>query len=294
MSKIDLHMHSIYSCDGQYTPKALVEMAKEAGIYAIAVTDHNTTAGVNEALKAGENAGIEVIPAVELDCIYKGKIYHVLGYFIDQDSKKFIELDENIRQQEIKAAKTRIRLINEMGIPVDEQEAMAAAHDGFVTAEIIAEIVLSKPENAENSLLKPYLKGGSRSDNPYVNFYWDYCAQGKPAYVHIDYISMAEAIEIIDGMKGIPVLAHPGNNLKGREEMLPEMVKLGIRGIEAYSSYHTNEQCEYFAQKAKELGIIITGGSDYHGKTKPSIAMGSYGLEDDGLDILADLKALRR
>jgi len=294
VSKVDLHIHSIYSCDGEYTPKALVEMAKEAGICAIAVTDHNTTAGVNEALAAGKNAGIEVIPGVELDCIYQDRIFHVLGYFIDQDSKKFYELDENIRQQEISAAKTRIKLINELGIPVDETEAMASAKDGFVTAEIIAEIVLNKPENADNPLLKPYMKGGSRSDNPYVNFYWDYCSQGKLAYVHIEYISMAEAIEIIDGMKGIPVLAHPGNNLLGREEMLPEIVKLGIKGLEAYSSYHTDEQCEYFAKKAKELGIIVTGGSDYHGKTKPSISMGSYGLFNDGLAILAELKALRR
>lgn len=292
MTKIDLHMHSIYSCDGEYTPKALVKMAKDAGIEAIALTDHNTTAGVNEALEAGKNAGIEVIPAIELDCMYQDKIFHVLGYFIDQDSRKFYALDEDIRQQEINAAKTRIRLINEMGIPVDEDEAMACAKDGFVTAEIIAEIVLSKPENANNPLLKPYLKGGSRSDNPYVNFYWDYCAQGKPAYVHIEYISMADAIEIINGMKGIPVLAHPGNNLKNREEMLPEIVKQGIQGIEAYSSYHTRQQCEYFAKKAKELGVIVTGGSDFHGKTKPSICMGRYGLEDDGLAILADFKAL--
>jgi predicted metal-dependent phosphoesterase TrpH len=93
---------------------------------------------------------------------------------------------------------------------------------------------------------------------------------------------MTKAIALIDDMGVIPVLAHPGNNLKGRTDLLGSLVELGIRGIEAYSTYHTPSQNYYFFQKAQEYGLVITGGSDFHGKTKPSVFLGQYGLEWDG------------
>ncbi|NLX64221.1 MAG: PHP domain-containing protein [Clostridiaceae bacterium] len=293
MSKIDFHMHSIYSCDGEYTPEELIYLAKEADLKVVAITDHNTTKGVDEGIQAGKALDIEVVPAVELDCIHHGIVFHVLGYFIDHKSKKYFKIEKNIYDQEIAASKQRIDLVRKMGIEIDADEALSHAKDGIVTGEIIAEIVLNDPSNADNPLLLPYFPGGARADNPYVNFYWDYCSQGKPAYVHIDYISMKEAISLIIETGGVPVLAHPGINLEGRPELLDSIVKLGIKGIEAYSSYHSPDQNRYFIQQAQEYGLLITGGSDFHGKTKPSVFMGNFGLEQDGMALFNALKDLK-
>jgi len=285
MSKIDLHSHSIYSCDGEYTPAQLIHFAKEAGLQYYAVSDHNTTKAVKETIALGAKENICVIPAVELDCMWNGYVFHVLGYGIDPDFPRFREIDEEIMRLEYNAARERVRLFNEAGIEIDEAEALAHAKDGcFVTGEIIAEILLNKPDAHEKPELLPYLPGGSRSDNPYVNFFWDFCDVGKPAYIEIPYISMSEAIDTIHRSGGVAVLAHPGNNLKKMMEALPDVLDEGFDGIEVYSTYHTPEQVEIFKAAAKERGLLITGGSDFHGKTKPSIHMGKFGLEEDGLD----------
>ena len=293
MAKVDLHIHSTFSSDGEFTPAELVEIAKSEGLSAIAITDHNTTAGCGAALQAGQAAGIEIIPAVELDCIFQDIEFHLLGYFLDHQSEKIARYFDNIREQELLVARERVRLVNAAGIEIDLAEAQSRANDVFITGEIIAEIVLNKPNSAANPLLRPFLPGGARSDNPYVNFYWDYCAQGKPAFVPIKYISMVEAIALIRELGGIPCLSHPGANLKGRFDLLEGIVALGMQGIEVYNNYHSPEEVCYFAAKAREYGLAITCGSDFHGKTKPAIRMGQYGYDGDGLDFLARLKRLR-
>ena len=130
-----------------------------------------------------------------------------------------------------------------------------------------------------HELLKPYREGKDRGDNPYVNFYWDYYSQGKPCYVEIQYLSLQETIQIINEHGGIAVLAHPGNNLKGKFELFDEMVKEGIQGVECFSSYHSEEVNKYFYEKAKEYNLLYTCGSDFHGKTKPSISLGHNGCK---------------
>lgn len=266
-------------------------MAQSAGLAAIAITDHNTTGAVEAAVAAGKKAGVEVLPGVELDCILDGVVLHLLAYGIDPNNAALAEIEQDIRRQEKAAAKERVRLVNAAGINVDEGEALAKARHGvFVTGELIAELALEQPGAAYNPLLQPYLPGGDRSDNPHVNFYWDFCAQGKPAYVHVEYISLKRAVQVAHDAGGVAVLAHPGQNLAGRRELLADMLPLGLDGVECYSSYHDDATSAYFAQKAKEYGLLITGGSDYHGKTKPAIRMGQYGLPGDGLDLLAALK----
>lgn len=290
MAKVDLHMHSSFSDDGDYTPEELLSLANKAGLKAIAVTDHNSVRGVDETIRAGKSLSIEVVPAVELDCLYNDLVFHVIGYYIDHTCEKYLKVEQEVLKQEIAASEERVERVRKMGIEVDMDEVLALSKDGSVTGELIAEAVLNKPDSYKNPLLRPYLPGGARDNNPYVNFYWDYCAQGKPGYVHINYMSMEEAISLITETGGIPVLAHPGNNLKGRLELLEGIVEIGIKGIEAYSSYHSPDQNNYFVEKAKEYGLLITGGSDFHGKTKPSVYMGKFGLEEDGMDILKALK----
>lgn len=290
MPLFDLHMHTKYSLDGEKTIIELMEEANELGIKHIAISDHNTTEAVGPALEISDNYKLNLIPAVELDCVYKGSVFHVLGYGIDPENPELKKNYADIVEQEIAAIPKRIELIREAGFPIDEEEALAQATRGiFVTGELVGEIVLSKENAKNNDLLKPYLPGGNRSDNPYVNFYWDWFSEGKPAYVHIEYISMAKAVEIINSAGGFPVLAHPGQNLKGRTDWIDDIVKQGIEGIECYCSYHDAKQANFYEQEAERLNLLVTCGSDYHGKTKPSVKMGGYGLDDPKkLEIILD------
>jgi predicted metal-dependent phosphoesterase TrpH len=291
MAAIDLHMHSVYSCDGELSPKELLDIALGSGLRIVSLTDHNTCAGISEAVEAGKAVGITVIPGVELDCFYRGVLFHVLGYGIDQDNSLLREIDLDVQSLNRASSLETIRLLNQIGIKLDGEEALSKAKNGFVTGELAAEIVLNKTDAGENPLLRPYLPGGGRSDNPYVNFYWDFCGQGSPAYVHIEYISMEKALASIRNAGGVPVLAHPGQNLKGKEDMLPSIIALGIDGIEVYSSYHSPETCLYYKQQAEERGLLTSGGSDFHGKTKPSIHMGDFGFDGDGSELTEPLLA---
>lgn len=272
---IDLHMHSKYSDDGEFTPEELVEKCAGAGISVMSVTDHNCARANAVAAPLAQTAGIRYIPGIEVDCTYKGVNFHVLGYDIDYRSRDFWEIEENVLKQEKKASCERLSKIRELGFQIEEAELRKLSEDVW-TGEMFAEILLGKAEYASHPLLLPYRPGGERSDNPYVNFYWDFCAQGKPCYGEVKYPSMAEVIDIIHHNGGKAVLAHPGINLKGHEELLDEILDLALDGVEAFSSYHTPEQAQYYYDKAMERQLMVTCGSDYHGKTKPAIHMAGY------------------
>lgn len=281
MSWLDLHMHSVISDDGEFEPEKLMEMCREAGLKTAAIADHNSTRAVKRALaRAGEN-GLELIPAVELDCCIRGEELHVLGYGIDPDYPEYGKVEQNLFDQEQVSSKERLRLAEAAGLIVDHDLVYELAHDGVVTGEVIAEAALQNEEN--HGLLKDYLPGGKRSDNPYVNFYWDWCSQGKRAYAPVEFISLDKAVEIITESGGVPILAHPGNNTKEDEALLQDIFKAGVKGLEVFSSYHAKEQVDFYLDWALKRQLLLTAGSDFHGKTKPSIHLGSMdvrGLED--------------
>ena len=277
---IDLHMHSGYSDDGEFKPSVLVQMCKDAGLKYIAVADHNSVKGVEEAVNKGEELGVKVITAIEIDCTYEGVNLHVLGYYIDYNLKEFGELEENILEQEKKASPERLRLVEETGIYVNRDKLSKIAKNGIIIGEDIAEASVYEPENKDNPLIKPYLEGGSRSDNPYVNFYWDICAQGKPAYVPVHFISLKEAVDLINKAGGIPILAHPGNNIHEDKKLLDGILDSGVKGMEVYSSYHSSEQIEFYRNEAESRNCLMSCGSDFHGKIKPAIELG--GCRCDG------------
>ncbi|WP_455682581.1 PHP domain-containing protein [Thomasclavelia sp.] len=287
---IDLHMHSKYSDDGEFTPTQLVEQCHEAGIRIMAIADHNSVKAIDEAKEAAVKLNIEYISAVEIDCTYKGINLHVLGYGIDYHDDDFIVLEENILNQELACSKEKVKLTNELGFEVDLTALDNLSDSGVYTGEMFGEVLLNDPRYLEHPLLNPYRNDGSRSDNPYVNFYWDFYAQGKPCYTRIIYPSLQETIALIKKHGGIVVLAHPGNNLKGQFEIFDEMVGIGIEGVEAFSNYHSFETVEYFYQTGKKHNILITCGSDYHGKTKPAIDLGECCCTIDEHDIEAQLR----
>lgn len=291
MSYIDLHMHSNYSDDGEFSPKELVDLCLEKGVRYFSIADHNSTKGIAEASEYCKDKDITIISAIELDCTIDGVNLHLLGYGIDYKSHDFEIIEENIIAQEKVASKERMRLVRELGIDFENYVIDSLSKNGVVNGEMIAEAAMIYDRDKQNQLLKPYYEGGLRSDNPYVNFYWDYCSQGKPAYAEVKFISLKEAIKVIEDNGGVPVLAHPGNNVKENKELLEKIIEAGVKGVEVYSSYHNERQTTFYKEFAIDNNLVITCGSDFHGKTKPSINIGGISCEDNEELIIENLKS---
>ena len=290
MSYIDLHMHSYYSDDGEFEPKQLIDLCLEKNIKYFSIADHNSVRGIKEAKEYCVGKNINIIPAIELDCTFNEINLHVLGYGIDYDKTVFYDIEDNIIKQEQFASKKRMKLVKELGIDFSDEVINSLSRNGVVNGEMIAEAAMEFDKNHENPLLMPYYENGSRSDNPYVNFYWDYCAQGKAAYAEVSFISLQEAISIIEESGGIPILAHPGNNIKENINLLEQIISCGIKGIEVYSSYHSKEQVEFYKKFSLKHKLLLTCGSDFHGKTKPSIVIGGTDCEGIEDKIISQLK----
>ena len=241
---IDLHMHSRYSEDGEFTPLELVEQCAKAGVHMMSVTDHNCVKANEEAQEAAKERGILYIPGIEIDCTYENVNFHVLGYGIDFRSSDFAAMEKHIDDQNFHASLERLAETQALGFyHITENDMWTLSKNNYWreswSGELFAEVLLAMPEYADHPLLKPYRPGGERSDNPYVNFYWDYYSQGKPCYAKIDYPAMEETIDIIHRNHGAAVLAR-------------------------------------FYEAAQKNHLLVTCGSDYHGKTKPSVAIGQH------------------
>lgn len=278
MNTLDLHMHTTISTDGTYAPEDLVRMCAGNGLRTIAITDHNSTRAYPGALDAARAVGIRLIPGVELDCHLRGVNLHVLGYGIDPAAADFGVYEDDLTRQEQQASIQRLAAVRGLGIIIEQEQIDALAIDGVITGEMLAEVALADPRNEDHPLLLPYRAGGSRGDNPYVNFYWDVCAQGKPAYAHVDFFTLAQAVETIRRAGGFAVLAHPGINIGRDAAMFAEILTAGVEGVEAYSSYHDAGTAAFWARQAQERGALVTIGSDFHGKTKPAIRLGAFDI----------------
>lgn len=291
MSTIDLHIHSNISRDGEYPPETIVSMCRTQQIKLAAVTDHNSVRGVSKAIAAAD--GIRIIPGVELDCTYEGRNFHLLGYGFDYTCQEYDSIEQDILRQEKNIAEEKVRLFRRAtGLPVNILEVLSLSQDGVLTAEMIAEFVLSREYASQYRILHPYLKGGEKSDMPNVRFYWDFFSEGKAAWVPVSYISLPNAVSLIHRTGGVAVLAHPGQNLGNDTHLLPGIVKAGIDGIEAYSSYHSASASAYYAKAAKEYHLFVTCGSDFHGRHKPQIFLGGHGSPLDDQELLAGLPCL--
>lgn len=272
---IDLHMHSMYSDDGEYTPEQLVEMCAKRGIKIMAVADHNQIDAIDAAREKAKEIGVSLIPAVEIDCTFGRTNLHVLSYGMEYKVPFFQQLNEKIYKQEMRLSDKKIELTKKIGFDVTKEELDQLSENGVYTGEMFGEVLLGKEEYKNHPMLKPYRVGGKRSDNPYVNFYWDYYSQGKPCYTKVEYPSYETVVEQIHQYGGKAVLAHPGANLKGTFETFDRMMEAApLDGVEVFSNYHDEETVEYFYKKGQEYGIMTTCGSDFHGKTKPAIELG--------------------
>ena len=275
MNAFDLHIHSGYSSDGEFPVAAIVDMCSARGLDAFSLTDHNSVRGVGQAAERAAAAGLGFISGIEIDCNYRGTDLHLLGYGIDWRSADFARLEETVAAKVVASFGGMVDNLLRLGFAVDADAVLAAAGDKLPTGELIAEVMLSDAKY-HTPLLRPYMEGGERSDMPYINFYLDYFAQGRPAFVPVEYMDYRDAVELVRDNGGVPVVAHPGLNFRGREETAGRLLDRGAAGLEVFNNYHTPEQAVYFTSLALSKGASMTCGSDFHGKTKPRIVVGRF------------------
>jgi predicted metal-dependent phosphoesterase TrpH len=270
-SMIDLHVHTDASSDGVHTPKEIFEMANRLGIAALAFADHNTTDSVDKGLKLSKKYDIPFVPAVEINSTHLGEDIHVLGYFIDHNSSGMVSFLSNTQNEIIAQTKKRVALLREYGFALNTDEVLRESKGKPPSGRSFLTALLGREENKGDKRLRSYVDG-DRSDSPSLNFYLDFLSGGKPAYIPLSTSTTKKAIKTIAATGGLSVIAHPGEYPKG---MLDDLVALGADGIEVYSGHHNRAQEKYFKRYATERGLLMTAGSDFHGKiVKPRIELG--------------------
>ena len=270
---IDLHIHSHHSLDGELSPKALVDMGLKQGLKLMSITDHNNYAAFIEGVEYAKRQNITLIPGIEIDCIYKDVPLHLLAYGLSHSSKALQALCENQLHLEIKASRDRVDKAQQLGFDITEKD-FSHLKSPVITAEDIGDVLLSRADYKRHPLLLPYRKNGIRSDNPLVNFYWDYYSVGKNCFVKIPYPKLEDIIRLIHDNGGIAILAHPGITFKYKLDQVNDIIKLGIDGLEVFSSYHSPLEIKSYFKLAQDHQLIMTAGSDFHGQIKPSIGLG--------------------
>lgn len=280
MTKFDLHMHSCYSKDGEFTPKELIQIAKEKQLQYVALSDHDCMRGIDDMIEEGAKQHIQVIPAIEFSTLFTPDIEcHLLGYGFDYHQEYFIHLQDKLQKLSDDAFTIRVQKFKEIyGIEIDEKQIIEEAN-GNNPWFLLCTKIFQDPANANIKDFQDYLPGGKRSDPAPVNFFWDQCQKGSPLYVHVAYPSFEETVQLIHDAGGIAILAHPFQTFYQREDLLQMAINYGIDGIEVYSNYHEPKHNRFYEDFAKKHDLLMTCGSDFHGKLKPSIQMGDFGEE---------------
>jgi hypothetical protein len=259
MKAIDLHVHSTFS-DGTLTPTELAAKAKQLNLSAMALTDHDTVAGVPEIVEAGKAEGIEIIPGVELSTFYDKTEVHIVGLYIDYTDETF---KKELEAQRMNRHNRNIQIcekFNELGIKLDYEEMQKKYADSVITRAHFADYLLEKG----------YISSRNEAFERYIG-------SNGPCYIPRKKITPAQAITLIKNAGGIAILAHPVLYHLGKEQMnklLDYLCDAGIAGLEAiYSTYTLGDELE-MKRLAAQRGLLISGGSDYHGANKPYIELG--------------------
>jgi len=243
----DLHIHSFFS-DGIFSPRQLLEMAKKENIYCVSLTDHDSVGGYlnkEEGLDYLETE-VEIIPGIELTTEYSSQEIHILGYFIDYKDPCFLEKLEFLRQKRTLRIKEMIKRLNALHVDIDFEE-IADTKSQSLTRLHLAKAMVKR--GIVGSILEAFQK---------------YIGEGKPAYVGTSHFNSIEAIKLVQNIKGLAVLAHP-YSINNFEEICATFIEVGLRGLEVYYPEHSPSLIDYYQGFAQTHGLLITGGSDFHG-----------------------------
>lgn len=254
-------MHTTAS-DGSLTPSECVEEAAAVGLAAIGIADHDTVAGNAEAQARGEELGVEVVPAVEVAARHEHWTLHILGYYPEPEHRGLADLLTRLRACRDERNPQILRRLAELGcrISADELAAEVGTH------------VVGRPHIAAALVRKGYVRNHQEAFDRYL-------AKGAAAYVERRKLLAADIISALLDARAVPVLAHPGmlgiHDVDGFDGVVRPLLEAGLRGIEAHYHAHTGGQAAACVRVAQRYGLVITGGTDFHGAAKPDIKMGT-------------------
>jgi hypothetical protein len=277
MYSIDLHTHSSYS-DGSFSPGQLVQLAKDKGLRAIALTDHDTVAGLEEAIAAGQELGVEVVPGVEISAQYPPGTMHILGYYLRPSHPELLTALEKLQKARAARNPKIIERLRALGLEISWTEVLKLS-GGQVGRPHIAQVLLHRGYvSSINEAFSRYLK------------------KGAIAYVEKFRFPPDEAIAMIRNAGGLAALAHPFTLGVGNPQELASLVRelqtMGLEGMEVFYPEHSEEMTAVYQDIAKGLGLLYTGGSDFHGDLKNGSDLG-VGVETPNLDY-ALLQAIKK
>jgi hypothetical protein len=278
MKKIDLHVHTTAS-DGVYTPRAIIDRAVSEGICALAVTDHDTVGGLPEAAEYADSLGFDLIPGIEFSIDYSGvpgASFHLLGLNIDFRDEELIAVTGALMKRRSERISRIVEDLAGHGIEIPEDEIVAEAAGESMGRPHVARVLMR------------YGHCGNMEE-AFKNF----LVPGKPGYVKKEKIALDEALRLIKKTGGVALIAHPISlnfgTFKKFVPILESMIKSGVEGIEAYSSMHDASQVSGFLDIAAKYGLLISGGSDFHGDKHEKL--GFYGpINPIPYEILSPLK----
>lgn len=258
MDTIDLHTHSTFS-DGTFTPLQLVKYAEEKGLKAFALTDHDTTEGVKEAKSIETN--VEVISGVEISTRYDKKEIHIVGLYVNENDADLNKQLKYYREKRVTRNFEILEKLNSLGVNITIDDVKESCTGDVISRAHIAKALVSK------GFVGSYTEAFDR-----------YLGDNKCAYVPRETLNYEESMELITKAGGVPVLAHPllykmsDTNL---ENMMVKLRQKGLKAVEIYYSTHSNSDTQHIMAMANRVGLIYSGGSDFHGATKPKIDMGT-------------------
>ena len=260
MSKIDLHTHSTAS-DGTFSPRELVQEAQNCGLQALALTDHDTTKGLQEVIRAGENADLEAIPGCELSVNYPTGQMHIVGLWLPGNPKYVNDKLKYLRDRRHSRNERILQKLATLGIYLDFQEVKELAGDASIGRPHIARMLMEK--NYVHTVQEAFDK---------------YIGPGGQAYVPKDKLDPEQAIQVLKQEGATVILAHPYSLEISFAELRSEVQRLmdyGLDGMEVYYTEHTEEQTQEYLNICEEFGLLVSGGSDFHGSVKPEVKLGS-------------------
>jgi hypothetical protein len=272
---VDLHTHTTAS-DGTYAPSALVAEASQRGVRVLAVTDHDSTEGLAEAIDEAERRRpLEIIPGIEINCDVEGAEIHVLGYLMDWQAEWFQDFCREQRRERRARIHRMVERLAAIGMPLDADEVFAIVKEGSA----------GRPHVAQVMVAHGYVKTVREAFDKYLG-------SGKPGHVPRKKVTPEDAVRIIRKAGGVPVFAHPG--LADRDELIPGLIAAGLMGIECYYTEHSAAQRATYLQLCKDHDLVATGGSDFHGPKVRAATLGSPSVPMSAVDALRAKAALSR
>ncbi|KPK57879.1 MAG: hypothetical protein AMK73_09695 [Planctomycetes bacterium SM23_32] len=274
LGRVDLHVHSTAS-DGSVDPADLPVMAARAGLAGFALTDHDSVQGIAAARAAARSTGVEVFAGVELTGYApapggEGEVeVHIAGVFVDEESPALLERLRGFRQERVRRVRAMCGKLEELGLPMDADAVLARADDGAVGRVHLAQEMVARGHCRS-------LRGA----------FEDYIGTGGPAYVPKEKLTPSQAVGLVRHAGGCSVLCHPGVT-PITDRSIEELADEGLDALEVHYPLHTPQDEKRLLDLARRIGLLVTGGSDFHGEAKPGIHLGQETVS------LVELEALR-